>query len=140
MMKKISALLLVFSFIVSACTFNMTVLTPAPVQPSPSSTQSAVTPLASPAATISATAALASPTLVPPTTDPIFFNARTSASPEDANQQTSFPERVKAVYAIWDYQNMREGLQIKREWYLNGKLWLRREEAWDFGKYGASGT
>jgi hypothetical protein len=35
---------------------------------------------------------------------------------------------------------MRAGMVVKREWYLDGQLWLTREEAWDFAKYGAAGT
>jgi hypothetical protein len=62
------------------------------------------------------------------------------ASPEDPNRPTNFPAGTKAVYAIWDYQNMRDGLMIKREWYWNGQPWLTREERWDFKKYGANGT
>ena len=29
---------------------------------------------------------------------------------------------------------------IKREWFLNGKPWLLREEPWDFAKYGEEGV
>jgi hypothetical protein len=35
---------------------------------------------------------------------------------------------------------MRDGMTVKREWYLDGKLWLVREEPWDFAKYGAFGV
>jgi hypothetical protein len=63
-----------------------------------------------------------------------------AASPEDPNRPTFFPAGTKAVYAIWDYQNMREGLVIRREWYWDGQPWITREEAWDFEKYGANGT
>jgi hypothetical protein len=44
------------------------------------------------------------------------------------------------VYAIWDYQNMRDGLTVRREWYWDGQPWITREEPWDFEKYGANGT
>ena len=145
-MKKISVFLLIVSFIVSGCTFNVEVLTPeSPTvenstpgsqQLTPYATQNVFTPIA----TISATAVQASPTAVPPTTYPILYNARTSSSSNDADQKSSFPAGTKAVYALWDYQNMRQGLTVKREWYWNSQLWLTREEAWDFNKYGANGT
>jgi hypothetical protein len=35
---------------------------------------------------------------------------------------------------------MREGLNVRRDWYYNDQLWLSREESWDYSKYGASGT
>jgi len=145
-MKKISAFLLIICFFVSACTFNVEVLTPesqgnesaTPVsaQLTPYATESVFTPIA----TISATAVQASPTAVAPTTSPYFYNARTSSSANDIDQKSSFPAGIKAVYALWDYQNMHQGLTVKREWYWNGQLWLAREEAWDFAKYGANGT
>jgi len=57
-----------------------------------------------------------------------------------AAAQRYFEPAVEEVFAIWDYANMREGLIIRREWYLDGVLWLEREEPWDFTRYGESGT
>jgi hypothetical protein len=54
--------------------------------------------------------------------------------------QSAFPAGTKEVFAIWTYQNMHAGVTIKREWYLNGKPWLLREEPWDFAKYGENGV
>ena len=51
-----------------------------------------------------------------------------------------FPAGTKQVYAVWNYMNMRAGMTVKREWYLNGQLWLTREEEWDFAKYGEHGA
>jgi hypothetical protein len=134
-MSKISGWLIAILFLISGCTFNVEVLTPAPVQSTPSVTAS----IPSPVVTVSPTA---EPTFtpVPPATDPVFFRARTASSSQDANQQSAFPAGSKQVYAIWDYQNMREGLIVRREWYWNNQLWLAREEPWDFAKYGANGT
>lgn len=137
-MKIISAFFLVFSFLVSACTFNMTVLTPPPVQATPSSTQSVATPLASPIATISATADLSSPTPTP--SGPLFYGAVFSADPSISRDGNTFGAGVKQVFVDWNYMNMSAGMKVRREWYLNGQLWLTREEAWDFAKYGANGT
>lgn len=35
---------------------------------------------------------------------------------------------------------MREGIVVTREWYRDGTLFIRRDEPWDFDKYGAFGT
>ena len=138
-MKTLTGCIIAAILLISGCTFNVTVLTPEPLQPILIPTQSATTESASPAATISATPA-PSLTPAPTTTYPVFFNARMGASPDDPNHPTYFPAGTKAVYAIWDYQNMREGLMIRREWYWNGQPWITREEAWNFQKYGANGT
>jgi hypothetical protein len=144
-MKKISVLILLMILFLSGCTFQVEVLTPeVPVTQSAlpeSSLPASHTPQipAPPVATISATAEPTA-TFSPPTTDPVFFNARLAESPNDPNQATFFPAGTKAVYAIWDYQNMRAGLVVKRVWYWNGQPWITREEAWDFNKYGANGT
>jgi carboxypeptidase family protein len=140
-MKKMPLLFLLLCVLLSGCTFNVDVLTPAPsVTESSQLTPYATQIVPSPVATISATAELLSPTPVPATTYPVFSNARTSSSPDDFNQISSFPAGTKIVYAIWDYQNMHAGLKIRREWYWNDQLWLTREEEWDFQKYGAAGT
>jgi hypothetical protein len=140
-MKKFSSCLIVILFLISSCTFNVSVMTPGSLQPIPSITQIVSSPADTPGATDSeAPAPTFTPTPVPPTTYPVFTNARMGASPDDPNHPTFFPAGTKAVYAIWDYQNMREGLMIRREWYWNGQPWITREEAWDFEKYGANGT
>jgi len=140
-MKKLVSSLIALLFLVSGCTFNVQVLNPGDSQPTPFAKQNGPTSTFTAVATISATAEpTATPTLVPTVTYPNFANARMGASPDDPNRPTSFPAGTKAVYAIWDYQNMRDGLMIKREWYWNGQPWLTREERWDFNKYGANGT
>ena len=145
-MKKLFVFCVVILPLISGCTFNVEVLTPeSPTLENSTPDSSQLTPyvtpnLFTPVATISATAVQASPTAVPQTTSPIFYNARTSSSSSDLDQKSSFPAGTKAVYALWDYQNMRAGLSVRREWYWNGQLWLTREEAWDFNKYGANGT
>jgi hypothetical protein len=35
---------------------------------------------------------------------------------------------------------MRQGMAVRREWYLDGQLWLTRREIWDLTKYGESGV
>lgn len=137
-MERIHALLLIIIVFVSGCTLQVEVLTPeSPVMETtiPGSSQITATPVETITATAEQTA-----TLPPPSTDPVFFNARLAGSPNDPNQTTSFPRGTKAVYGIWDYQNMRDGLMVKRVWYWNGQPWITREEPWDFKKYGANGT
>jgi hypothetical protein len=62
-----------------------------------------------------------------------------ATSPEMAGSRAIFPYGTPEIFALWPYRNMREGLTIRREWYLDGYLWLEREEPWDFAKYGAEG-
>lgn len=138
-MKTLTGCLILIILLISGCTFNIEVLSPAPIPPTSQPIQTVASPVPLSIATISATAE-PTPTLVPTSTYPVFFNARMGASPDDPYAPTSFPARTKAVYAIWDYQNMRDGLMIRREWYWNGQPYIKREEAWDFGKYGANGT
>lgn len=142
-MKKIFVFLLIFSFLVSGCTFNVDVLTPAPTVTDSGSSQ--LTPYttqiaASPIATISATAG---PVSTPPTatpTSPTFYGVFFKADPGISQDGMTFPGGTKRVFAVWNYLNMRPGMNVKREWYLNGQLWLTREEAWDFAKYDANGA
>ena len=138
-MKALNGCLLAMIILTTGCSFNIQVLTAEPLQSASASTQPVVTIIASPTLTFS-TAAEPTFTPVPPTTYPVFTNARASTSTDDPNQPASFPAGTKEVYAIWDYQNMRQGLMVRREWYWNGQPWITREEAWDFGKYGANGT
>jgi hypothetical protein len=147
-MKNLFVFLLMCSSLVSGCTFNVAVLTPAPatVVSSPTELPLPITPIAttaiaSPIATISATAVPSAPTLDPSTSAPIFFNGRSAATQEDhLSRSSSFPAGTKIVYVVWDYDHMREGMTIRREWYLNGQPWLTREEPWDYAKYGSTGT
>ncbi len=124
----------------SGCTFSFEVITPAaPVSDSvltPYGTEIPVTPVA----TNSPTAVPVADTLAPPTTEPIFFNGRAASTPDAVSTLPSFGPGTKRVYVIWDYQNMRAGMTVRREWYLNGQPWLTREEPWDFAKYGSTGT
>lgn len=138
-MLKHTGFLVTILILISGCTFSVEVMYPESSQPTPFPAQSTPSPANTPVVTISATA---EPTItpVPPVTYPLFTNARMGISPDDPNRPTFFPAGTKAVHAIWDYQNMREGLMVRREWYWNGQPWITREEAWDFEKYGANGT
>lgn len=136
-MKKILVCLLIIVFLISGCSFNVEVLTPAPAQVDAAPSANSI---ASPIATISATAELPPVGFTPVSSEPVFFNASASLEQSGTPARIAFPTGTKRVFAIWHYQNMRAGLTIKREWYLNGEPWLLREEPWDFEKYGAAGV
>ncbi|MCI0708830.1 MAG: hypothetical protein L0154_01590 [Chloroflexi bacterium] len=70
---------------------------------------------------------------------PIFSNLRMKTSPDGLNQ-TAFPAGTTRVYAVWDYSNIPVGAQVHRIWRRNEQIFADRTEAWDFNKYGTSGT
>jgi len=136
-MKKIFIFLLIVVFLISGCSFNVDVMTPAPEQIDATPSTNSI---ASPIATISATAELPPVGFTPASSNPVFYNASVSLDQSGAPARIAFPTGTKQVFAVWHYHNMRSGLTIKREWYLNGEPWLFREDPWDFGKYGAVGV
>ena len=138
-MKKLFILHLILIVLISGCTFNVSVLTPestVTVQFTPDVTTPAA--VSTPVATISATAdpILATPTLV----SPVFFGAVFANDAGISPDGRIFPAGTKQVYVNWNYLSMRSGLIVKREWSLNGKLWLTREETWDMARFGENGT
>lgn len=92
-----------------------------------------------------------SPTAIPPT---LAYTATAPAAgvphfgpeilfataPASSQATRSFPSGTTRIYAIWTYSGMAQEMLVRREWYLNGALWLEREEAWNASKYGANGT
>ena len=138
-MRKLAALLMFIAFTGSACTFNVEVLTPEIITPTAlSPTETTVTiPTFVPTVVVTPEIS-ATPTQVLST--PQFSNARFTSDVSGNSYQNMFPARSRRVYAVWDYQNMRPGLMMRRDWYFNGVLWITREEEWDFSKYGANGT
>ncbi|MDJ0755629.1 MAG: hypothetical protein QNJ45_19035 [Ardenticatenaceae bacterium] len=58
----------------------------------------------------------------------------------DEQQRFSLFDNASEVFAIISYENMSQGDVFKRDWYLNGRLLVSREENWDFTMYGDSGT
>jgi hypothetical protein len=77
-------------------------------------------------------------TLVPPA--PRFTSLRFSPQPDSEDSRRFYVAGVPRICAIWDYSNMRDGLTIRRVWYLNGQEWILRDEPWDYAKYGSTGT
>jgi hypothetical protein len=138
-MKKVFVFLSAVVFLISGCSFDVHVITPAPVDVLP--TVPSATPIIFPP----------SETPVIPTDTPVvgftpeagvslFYGAHAVENPTDPTGRYSFLVGTKRIYVVWYYQNMHAGLTIRREWYLNGRLWLQREEPWDFSKYGAFGA
>jgi len=70
---------------------------------------------------------------------PLFYAAYATLDPEAQSGERIFAPRTKQIYVKWFFQNMAEGMIVKRVWYLDGKLWLTKEEAWDSTKNGAFG-
>lgn len=136
-MMKLFSFLLVVAFFISSCSFDIRILTPAPVE---IVFQSATPATSFPVETSSSVTKTPHPGFTPVTPDPVFFGAFTASDSANGSSQARFPAGTKQVFAIWNYQNMREGLAIKREWYLDGQLWLEREETWNFAKYGERGS
>lgn len=135
-MKKFTVFLSIVVFLVSGCSFNVEVVTPAPLPgDSVSETQTVEIPIA----TVSAVPVTPVVGFTPTTSDPVFYGGYSAIDAAEASGQSSFPVGTKQIFVIWNYQNMREGLTVRREWYLDGQPWLTREEPWDFAKYGASG-
>jgi len=136
-MKKLFVFLSLIVFLISGCSFDVHVLTPAPAEATPPP----VTPIAFHSAVpVSVSTEPPITGYTPDPTDSLFYAAYAVLDPANAPGRSAFPAGTYRIYVVWNYQNMRDGLTVKREWYLDGKLWLMREEPWDFAKYGAFGV
>jgi hypothetical protein len=84
----------------------------------------------------------APPTAFQPTAAQPGFarNITFSETPNVAAGVREFHGGVVRVYALWLYFNMTDGLEVRRDWYKDGEIWITRTEPWDFAKYGANGT
>lgn len=130
-MKRLIIFLSVLVFGLTGCSFDVQVVD--------------LTPQAPPAAVTPVTLPVSGPTIVPATplpaeVSPMFFAAHTTADITKTTFERSFPAGTQRVYVVWQYQNMQAGMTVKREWLLDGRVWLTREEPWDFAKYGAEGV
>lgn len=72
----------------------------------------------------------------PKFSDPVLFGI----DPGSAQQYASIALGTQRVYAVWDYEGMREDMVIRRVWRRNSEPWIEREEAWDYEEYGERGT
>jgi hypothetical protein len=99
-----------------------------------------VTPTKLPATAIPG-GAVATPTQPPVLGGPHFDSVILFSETSDTGGATrTFTEGVEEIFALWNYSGMTQGLIVERVWYRNGDEWIKREEPWDFAKYGASGT
>jgi hypothetical protein len=153
-MARIAFIVLIFGIIACSVPGRSTGSAPPPITPTktPAAAEpSNATPTVQEAATqtnvmpptLELTEIPVVPTAVPaPSTgEPAFSpEIRFGPDPDTVTTRRVFPQPVQEIFAVWEYTNMREGLTIRREWRLDGELWIEREEPWDFEKYGASGV
>ncbi len=136
-MKKSFVFLSLIVFLISGCSFDVHMVTPLPVE----ATLPPLTPITFPSpAPVSISTEPPVTGFTPAPKDSLFYGAYTVTGLADPPGRSAFPAGTQRIYVLWNYQNMRAGLTVKREWYLDGELWLMREEPWDFAKYGAFGT
>jgi len=79
----------------------------------------------------------APPTAIPPR---ISANITFSETTDPGTGARSFHAGVTRIYALLQYSNMSEQLLVRRDWYLDGKLWLSKSDRWSVAKYGRDGT
>ena len=51
----------------------------------------------------------------------------------------TFAVGTKEVYAVWDYQNMTDGVAFQVSWLLDDSPWSYESLAWDADRYGSQG-
>jgi len=136
-MKKIFLCFSVIVFLISGCSYDVQVLTPAPVETNSSAPQDITLPIATEVATLESVSV--TPTIAIPS-DTSFYGVFFTVDAVNGAGQPNFPAGTQQVFVVWNYQNMKAGMMVKRQWFLNGQEWLTREEPWDFAKYGANGT
>lgn len=65
-----------------------------------------------------------------------FFQAMTFSTSPNGEAAYLFPRGTQQIFARWGFQNVPAGSTVRRTWYLNGVVWLVREEPWGFGTNG----
>jgi hypothetical protein len=75
-----------------------------------------------------------------PLPDPSFSNLRFSLLPKADQTQLFYAGGTQRVYAMWDFENMQDGMVLKRVWWYNDMEWIYREDVWSVEKYGVNGT
>ncbi len=79
------------------------------------------------------------------TQNPTYFSNLTFGTAGNSPAITYFPVGTKQVFARWDYANVPVEFKqgewpiLRRQWYINGKLFLQKEDAWDFNSWRSSG-
>lgn len=133
-MKKLILFLSIAALFVSGCSFEAEVITPPPPEPAqPQAEFITPTPSFTPPAVPEAG-------FTPSASEPLFYAAYFTQGRDEFPGRYTFPAATRQIFAHWQYQNMRQGMIIRREWLLNGEPWLTREEAWDEATRGVYGT
>lgn len=106
-------------------------LTPTRVAQKPTKTATptdTVTPTPSPTAT---------PTEVVPTFELVAF-AQDVTDDEPINPGTTFPAGTTKVYAVFEFNGMKDGMTYEAYWYLDGQEELYKSWEWSLGEKGTS--
>ena len=114
-----------------------------PIQPSstsPAATSIINQPLPT-VITLTGTPMPANPQQVSPTPEPVYYfsNLRFATGP-DREPRVSFPAGTEEVFAIWEFTGLSTADRIRRIWFRDDQIWLVREELWDTGRYGTTGS
>src|SRR5262245_26793161 len=110
-MKKIFVFVLVIVLLISGCSFNVQVVPPVPAASNDSPTPQEIgspTPVSIPTEP-------QQPTPQPLPADAFFHDVFFTVDAVNGPGQPTFPAGTKQIFALWDYQNMRGGMTIKRE-------------------------
>jgi hypothetical protein len=73
------------------------------------------------------------------TTYTAYFSDLTFGAASDGPAITYFPVGTTQVFARWNYANIPVESRLRREWYIDGKLFIQKEEAWNFTDWGSTG-
>jgi hypothetical protein len=75
-----------------------------------------------------------------PLPDPSFSNLRFSLLPDADLTQRFYAGGTQRVYALWDFENMQDGMVLKRVWWYNDMEWIYSEDVWSVERFGENGT
>lgn len=64
---------------------------------------------------------------------PIQFTTEISPNNEALDVENEFPSGLEAIYAVFPYSGMRNGVDFKVVWYQNGTELWRDESQWQWG-------
>ncbi len=64
------------------------------------------------------------------------FTDLTFGATPDGPAMTYFPVGTTQVFARWNFANVSPESRLRRQWYLNGQLFIEKEEAWNWGVNG----
>lgn len=114
---------------------------PTSLQAAPTGSAATQAPTDGPVAAATQGATAPPPPTSAPGGSPTYFGSEIIFNDEQTGLRTSrkFAEGTEEIFATWAYEGMKPGWTVRREWYLNGALWLEREEPWNFDRYGATG-